>query len=78
MGDLPKDQITHVSATQTERPSASTGPETKPPVVVPIGATLLSILMAALLWGGWVLLHSDPNDAPASGGGPPAEEVQSP
>ena len=72
MGDLPKDQTTRVSATQTERPSASSSPEPKPRIVVPAGATLLSILMAALLWGGWVLLHSPSHDSP------PAEGVESP
>ena len=76
MNDFPKDQ-TDSDVPAGEQPPSSTGPETKPPVVVPIGATLLSILMAALLWGGWVFLHSDRNDAPASGGGLPAEAVQS-
>ena len=75
MNDFSKDQ-TGSDVPAAERPS--TGPETKSPVVVPIGATLLSILMAALLWGGWVFLHSDRNDGPASGGGPHAEEVQRP
>ena len=55
----------------------TTGPETKPPVVVPIGATLLSILMAGSALGGWVFLHSERNDAPAEGG-PPTEEVERP
>ena len=77
MSDFSKDQ-TDSDVPAAEQPFSSTGPETKPPVVVPIGATLLSILMAALLWGGWVFLHADRNDAPASGGGPPAEEVQRP
>jgi len=77
MNESSKDQ-TDSDAPAAERSSPSAGPETKPPVVVPIGATLLSILMAVLLWGGWVFLHSDRSDAPAPGGGPPAEEVQRP
>lgn len=52
--------------------------QSKPPVVVPIGATLLSILMAALLWGGWVFLHSERDDTATPAGGSPAEEVQKP
>ena len=48
MIDFSKDQ-TDSDVPAAEQPFSSTGPETKPPVVVPIGATLLSILMAALL-----------------------------
>ncbi len=42
--------------------------EPKPRVVVPAGATLLSILMAALLWGSWVFLSPPSHESRPAGG----------
>ena len=56
--------------------SASGSPERRPKVVVPATATLLSLLMAALLWGIWALVTRSPGDGPNPGAPPVTEGPQ--
>ena len=53
--DQIENKTSDYSGRQVEQSPESAGPRPKPSVVVPASATILSLLLAALLWVVWAL-----------------------